>query len=89
MGNLVKVAHIFDVYCQLSQSSASIEGAVVTDLIMAPKQEYERTMEETPTWAVAAVCFVLIVISILIEYILHIIGHVSIISFCNYLEPDA
>ncbi|KAG6665654.1 MLO-like protein 6 [Carya illinoinensis] len=42
---------------------------------MASEQEYERTMEETPTWAVAAVCFVLIAISIFIEYILHVIGH--------------
>ncbi|KAG6669892.1 hypothetical protein CIPAW_01G274400, partial [Carya illinoinensis] len=32
-------------------------------------------MEETPTWAVAVVCFVLIVVSIFIEYIIHVIGH--------------
>ncbi|XP_035548506.1 LOW QUALITY PROTEIN: MLO-like protein 12 [Juglans regia] len=42
---------------------------------MAFKPEYERTMEDTPTWAVAVVCFVLIVVSIFIEYIIHVIGH--------------
>ncbi|CAN8287198.1 unnamed protein product [Cochlearia groenlandica] len=35
----------------------------------------ERSLEETPTWAVAVVCFVLLFISILIEYFLHFIGH--------------
>ncbi|KAL1209829.1 MLO-like protein 12 [Cardamine amara subsp. amara] len=35
----------------------------------------ERTLEETPTWAVAVVCFVLLFISIMIEYFLHFIGH--------------
>ncbi|XP_062156015.1 LOW QUALITY PROTEIN: MLO-like protein 12 [Alnus glutinosa] len=38
------------------------------------KAEKERTMEETSTWAVAAVCFVLLAISIFIEYIIHAIG---------------
>ncbi|XP_077239390.1 MLO-like protein 12 isoform X2 [Tasmannia lanceolata] len=33
-----------------------------------------RSLEQTPTWAVAIVCFVLVVISILIEHILHVIG---------------
>ncbi|KAK7262348.1 hypothetical protein RJT34_29916 [Clitoria ternatea] len=33
-----------------------------------------RNLEETPTWAVAAVCFVLILISIIIEHIIHLIG---------------
>ncbi|XP_059455812.1 MLO-like protein 6 [Corylus avellana] len=40
---------------------------------MADKQK-ESTMEETSTWAVAAVCFVLLAISIFIEHILHAIG---------------
>ncbi|RDY06645.1 MLO-like protein 12, partial [Mucuna pruriens] len=35
---------------------------------------YERTLEETPTWAVAVVCFVLLAISITIEHIIHGIG---------------
>ncbi|KAE8656710.1 MLO-like protein 12 [Hibiscus syriacus] len=33
-----------------------------------------RSLEETPTWAVAVVCFVLLVISIIIEHIIHMIG---------------
>ncbi|XP_038689727.1 MLO-like protein 12 isoform X2 [Tripterygium wilfordii] len=32
------------------------------------------SLEETPTWAVATVCFVLILISILIEHLLHLLG---------------
>ncbi|KGN64744.1 MLO-like protein 6 [Cucumis sativus] len=34
-----------------------------------------KSLEQTPTWAVAVVCFVLLVISIFIEYSLHLIGH--------------
>ncbi|CAI8593953.1 unnamed protein product [Vicia faba] len=34
----------------------------------------ERTLEETPTWAVAVVCLVLLAVSILIEHIIHVIG---------------
>ncbi|KAM1307097.1 hypothetical protein FF1_009462 [Malus domestica] len=33
-----------------------------------------RSLEQTPTWAVAVVCFVLVLISILIEYFIHLIG---------------
>ncbi|XP_047179136.1 MLO-like protein 6 [Vigna umbellata] len=33
-----------------------------------------RSLENTPTWAVAVVCFVLLSVSIIIEYILNIIG---------------
>ncbi|KAJ9178152.1 hypothetical protein P3X46_010061 [Hevea brasiliensis] len=33
-----------------------------------------RSLEQTPTWAVAIVCFVLVLISIVIEYIIHLIG---------------
>ncbi|KAL8501504.1 hypothetical protein ACS0TY_020869 [Phlomoides rotata] len=33
-----------------------------------------RSLEQTPTWAVAVVCFVLVAISILIEYIIHLIA---------------
>ncbi|KAK9168901.1 hypothetical protein Syun_001041 [Stephania yunnanensis] len=33
-----------------------------------------RSLEQTPTWAVAVVCFVLVVISIIIEHIIHLIG---------------
>ncbi|KAK7315869.1 hypothetical protein VNO77_34451 [Canavalia gladiata] len=41
---------------------------------MAETPVYERTLEETPTWAVAVVCFVLLAISIVIEHIIHAIG---------------
>ncbi|KAH9315725.1 hypothetical protein KI387_024352, partial [Taxus chinensis] len=40
---------------------------------MAPKAG-ERSLEETPTWAVAAVCLVFIVISIILEQAIHRIG---------------
>ncbi|XP_052180268.1 MLO-like protein 6 [Diospyros lotus] len=33
-----------------------------------------RSLEQTPTWAVAAVCFCLVAISIFIEHIIHLIG---------------
>ncbi|KAL3577043.1 hypothetical protein D5086_022326 [Populus alba] len=33
-----------------------------------------KTLEETPTWAVAAVCFFLILISIFIEHLLHLLA---------------
>ena len=39
--------------------------------------EKERSLEETPTWAVAVVCFVLVAISIIIEHVIHLIGKVS------------
>ncbi|XP_027358839.1 MLO-like protein 12 [Abrus precatorius] len=41
---------------------------------MAEVKVYERTLEETPTWAVAVVCFVLLAISIIIEHIIHAAG---------------
>ncbi|KAG8371349.1 hypothetical protein BUALT_Bualt13G0078500 [Buddleja alternifolia] len=33
-----------------------------------------RSLEQTPTWAVAVVCFVLVALSIVIEYVIHLIG---------------
>ncbi|KAF8413814.1 hypothetical protein HHK36_001807 [Tetracentron sinense] len=40
---------------------------------MAVEEVASSSLEETPTWAVAAVCFVLIAISILIEHGLHLL----------------
>lgn len=40
-----------------------------------------RSLEQTPTWAVAVVCFVLVAVSIVIEYIIHLIGKVCIHSY--------
>ncbi|KAL8516065.1 hypothetical protein ACS0TY_014661 [Phlomoides rotata] len=34
-----------------------------------------RTLEETPTWALAAVCFVFISLGIFIEYLIHLVAH--------------
>ncbi|KAK7817815.1 mlo-like protein 6 [Quercus suber] len=47
--------------------------------------EYERSLERTPTWAVAVVCFVLVVISLFIEHIIHIIGKLMILGFISLL----
>ncbi|XP_039020089.1 MLO-like protein 6 [Hibiscus syriacus] len=41
---------------------------------MADADNKARSLEETPTWAVAAVCFVIVVVSIFIEHALHILG---------------
>lgn len=40
-----------------------------------------RSLEQTPTWAVAVVCFVLVAVSIVIEHIIHLIGKVFRIRF--------
>ncbi|PQQ19701.1 MLO-like protein 12 [Prunus yedoensis var. nudiflora] len=40
---------------------------------MAGDEGTANTLEATPTWAVATVVFVLIVISIIIEYLLHLL----------------
>ena len=37
-----------------------------------------RSLEQTPTWAVAVVCFVLVLISIIIEHIIHLVGQVRL-----------
>lgn len=36
----------------------------------------DRELDQTPTWAVAGVCFTIIVISIALEKIIHLVGHV-------------
>lgn len=42
-----------------------------------------RSLEETPTWAVALVCFVLVAISIVIEHIFHVIGKVRLLFLAS------
>ena len=37
----------------------------------------ERTLRETPTWAVAAVCAVFVILSVLIEHGIHSLGKVG------------
>lgn len=44
-----------------------------------------RSLEQTPTWAVATVCSLLIVISIVIEQIIHKIGQVRIHILFTYV----
>ncbi|XP_042506141.1 MLO-like protein 6 [Macadamia integrifolia] len=41
---------------------------------MAGGSSSGRSLEETPTWAVAVVCFILVLVSLIIEHILHLIG---------------
>lgn len=50
------------------------------------EEEVAITLETTPTWAVATVCFFLIAVSILIEYGLHLLAKVLYI-FLIYLCP--
>lgn len=37
----------------------------------------DRDLDRTPTWAVASICIVIILISIALEQALHRLGHVS------------
>ena len=48
-----------------------------------PFKEKEKSLEETATWAVAVVCFVLIVISLFIERLIDKIGTVSRSCSCS------
>lgn len=38
-----------------------------------------RSLQETPTWALATVCFIFISFGIFIEHLIHLLGHVSYI----------
>lgn len=40
----------------------------------------ERQLDQTPTWAVGLVCAVIVIISCLLEKLLHYIGHVNLYS---------
>lgn len=53
---------------------------------MAEEKVYERTLEDTPTWAVAAVFFVLIAVSVVIEHLIHIIGKVRILNLNSFVK---
>jgi mlo protein len=43
------------------------------------------SLEETPTWAVAVVCFVLVAISIVIEHLIHVVEKVMPMPSLNGL----
>jgi len=46
----------------------------------------ERTLQETPTWAVASVCAVFVVLSVLIEHGIHLLEKVHFyFTFFNLL----
>ncbi|WOL10129.1 hypothetical protein Cni_G18883 [Canna indica] len=47
---------------------------------MAGEDGSSRTLEETPTWAVAVVCLVLVIVSIIIEHAIHLIGKASTLT---------
>lgn len=44
---------------------------------MAKAGESQRQLDETPTWAVASVCAVIVLMSILLELVLHRVGEVN------------
>ena len=50
---------------------------------MAASAPGERTLKETPTWAVALVCAVFVIISVLIEHAIHSLGKVFLHSFSH------
>lgn len=60
---------------------------------MAGDNEAASTLEATPTWAVATVVFVLIVVSTIIEYLLHLSHKVRTVIYpylcaCVYLGVE-
>lgn len=48
----------------------------VTGTMAGGEEGGERSLQETPTWAVAAVCAVFVIISVLIEHAIHSLGKV-------------
>lgn len=42
-----------------------------------------RQLDQTPTWAVAAVCAVIVMISIILEKVLHMVGEVMILRLMH------
>lgn len=59
-------------------------GVLFGELIVAmaassSSSESTRELDQTPTWAVAAVCSVFILISIFLEKGLHVLGTVSLL----------
>lgn len=45
----------------------------------------ERQLDHTPTWAVALVCFVIIVISVMMDDLIHNLGEVIFIFIFHFL----
>lgn len=53
---------------------------------MAAGAPGERTLMETPTWAVALVCAVFVIISTLIEYAIHSLGKVRTLTHALFIH---
>lgn len=45
-----------------------------------------RSLEQTPTWAVAVVCFVLVLISIIIEHLIELVAKVNCVLVVYIVE---
>ncbi|KAF9590948.1 hypothetical protein IFM89_000493 [Coptis chinensis] len=68
MNSIICISHSFTILLVLLQAFES--SPIMSSATPSPA----RSMEQTATWAVAAVCFVMVAISIFLEYILHVIG---------------
>ena len=60
----------------LGLSLTGVFGGVVVEAA-TESSATTRKLDQTPTWAVASVCAVIIIISILLEKFLHKVGTVS------------
>lgn len=61
-----------------SADRKEFEGSQTSEKMMA--EEEEKSLEDTPTWAVAAVCAVFVVVSLMVERGLKYLGRVRIAS---------
>jgi len=61
----------------LGLSVWTVYGGVVVVGAASESSDTTRKLDQTPTWAVAGICAVIIIISILLEKILHKVGTVS------------
>jgi hypothetical protein len=54
---------------------------------MAAGASGDRSFQETPTWAIAVVCAVFVIISLLIEHGIHSLGKVvfNLVELCQWL----
>ena len=61
----------------LGLSLWTVYGGVVVVGAASESSDTTRKLDQTPTWAVAGVCAVIIIVSILLEKFLHKVGTVS------------
>lgn len=55
---------------------------------MAGGDTSTRQLDQTPTWAVAGVCAIIIIISIALEKILHKLGKVIFHTLFDSVDPN-